>query len=257
MIEQLHKEINIASNVSHVAKIIAVISQKGGVGKSMIDTQFAIALALMSYRVAVIDIDQTQYSAAKILTRRKEQGLPEIPFYISTPGDLKTLLSRIKNDFDLIFVESGGKMGEELKVALPFADLVIMPIQPLLADIDTIPQVEEVITEFIAQGVRLDLVKCLIIPNRVMMQQGVINLGNDDNRLVQLLKIQQHLKYFKITKNYFKDRQNIYNECYRLGKHVSELKGIEINSKDPVEGERSIQKALEESNNILNEVFYD
>jgi len=55
-----------AANVnSHVKKVIAVMSGKGGVGKSTVTTMLAVAMQELGYKVAVLDADVTGPSIPK------------------------------------------------------------------------------------------------------------------------------------------------------------------------------------------------
>ncbi len=65
----------IAENLSHVKHIIAVMSGKGGVGKSIISANLAIALANKGYAVAIVDSDLHGPSIPSILGIHKERLL--------------------------------------------------------------------------------------------------------------------------------------------------------------------------------------
>lgn len=238
--------------------IIANISQKGGTGKTTIGVQFAISLAHQGHKVCILDVDKIQYSTSKWLTHRNNSGvLPKIDFFPESPETVKSKVAQIANQYDIIFIESSGKITDELKTAISLADMIIMPMQPTGMDLDTIPDVEDAIEQFIKEGIRLDQVPAFIIPNRVMAQQKEeINFSNQNNQLVRMHSLQPSLKFFKITKNFFKERPSIYPECYNLGKAVFELQGKEINPSNPIEAEKSIKKASEEFYKSFNEIFY-
>lgn len=240
------------------AVIIANISEKGGTGKTTIGVQLAIALAHEGRKVCILDVDRIQYSTSKWLTHRNQNNiLPKIDFFAESPQTIKAKVSEIGSQYDIIFIESSGKITDELKTAIPLADIILMPMQPTKMDTDTIPDVEAAIQSFIAEGIRLDQVPAYIIPNRVMAQQKEeINFDNQNNQLARVHQLQPYLKYFRFTKNFIKDRPSVYPECYVLGKAVFELTGKEINPKNPIEGDRSIKKAVEEFYKLFNEIFY-
>ena len=54
-----------ANKLSNVKKVIAVMSGKGGVGKSTVTTMLAVAMAKMGYKAAVLDADITGPSIPK------------------------------------------------------------------------------------------------------------------------------------------------------------------------------------------------
>lgn len=59
--------INVNENVKDVKNVIAVVSGKGGVGKSIISTLMAVQLARMGYKVGLLDVDFTSPSTHIIL----------------------------------------------------------------------------------------------------------------------------------------------------------------------------------------------
>jgi len=54
-----------ANPKSHVKKVIAVVSGKGGVGKSTVASLFAVAMAKLGYKTAILDADITGPSIPK------------------------------------------------------------------------------------------------------------------------------------------------------------------------------------------------
>jgi ATP-binding protein involved in chromosome partitioning len=70
----------IAQRLKHIGRIIAVSSGKGGVGKSMVATTLALALAKRGCKVGLFDLDFTSPSThvllgVKDLAPREEKGL--------------------------------------------------------------------------------------------------------------------------------------------------------------------------------------
>jgi chromosome partitioning protein len=241
------------------ALIVAVVSKKGGVGKSTGVVNFSIKLNLDGKKVCVIDLDNEQYTSARHLTRRDNRGIkPAIPFYATTYDKVDELISELSKKFDIIFIETAGEMSKQVKKAISLADLILTLLQPFASEFETIPLIEEVITDLIKEGLALNKVPALIIPNRVAFYQrpGLLNFKKDNNPLVALLKQEVSLQYFKFTKNYIKDRPTLYGKAYELGKAIFELKGEEVNPDNKREGEKSIKKGVEELEKVYNEVFY-
>ena len=59
--EKLHE-------MSSVKKVIAIVSGKGGVGKSLVTSMLAVAMNRMEYHTAILDADVTGPSIPKIIT---------------------------------------------------------------------------------------------------------------------------------------------------------------------------------------------
>ena len=54
---------------ARIGKVYGIVSGKGGVGKSMVTSQLAVALQRKGYRVGIMDADVTGPSIPKALTR--------------------------------------------------------------------------------------------------------------------------------------------------------------------------------------------
>ncbi len=107
-------------------KTLAILSEKGGAGKTTTVIHIAVAALLMGQEVAVIDLDP-QASAADWCDRRG--GAPEavtIP-----PARLEKLLSELRgNDVDLVIVDTPREANNAAYTAAQCADLVLIPLQP-------------------------------------------------------------------------------------------------------------------------------
>jgi chromosome partitioning protein len=111
-------------------KVISVLNQKGGSGKTTIATHLARAFQLAGSSVVLVDSDP-QGSARDWSAAREEQPLSVIGIDRPTiERDLKTLA---KTDFVVI---DGAPQAAELAVsAIKAADFVLIPVQPSPYDI--------------------------------------------------------------------------------------------------------------------------
>ena len=115
---------------------IAIVGQKGGTGKTTLAENLAVAATNARRKVAVIDLDP-QTTATNWGDRRKT----ETPTVVSCQvARLRFVLSETqKNGVDMLFLDSPGKNAEATLEAAKAADLVLIPIQPLINDIETLP----------------------------------------------------------------------------------------------------------------------
>jgi chromosome partitioning protein len=104
-------------------KVIAVLSEKGGAGKTTVTVHLAVAAQLAGLDVAVIDLDP-QGSAADWCDRRG--STPEavaIP-----PVRLEKLLSELReNGADLVLIDTGRDSNNAGYTAAQAADLALIP----------------------------------------------------------------------------------------------------------------------------------
>ncbi|MEN8178001.1 MAG: ParA family protein [Pseudomonadota bacterium] len=87
---------------------IAVINQKGGVGKTTITTNLGHALTLMGHRVTVIDLDpQGQLAASYGIFRAPSRGIDQV---LMVGTDLRSVRLKVRDLLTLI--PAGDKLGE-------------------------------------------------------------------------------------------------------------------------------------------------
>lgn len=111
-------------------KVIAVLNQKGGSGKTTIATHLARVLQLDGASVVLVDSDP-QGSARDWSAAREEQPLSVIG--IDRPTIERDLKSLAKTDFVVI---DGAPQASDLAVsAIKAADFVLIPVQPSPYDI--------------------------------------------------------------------------------------------------------------------------
>lgn len=123
-------------------KTLAILSQKGGTGKTTIALALAVEAERKGRKVAVIDLD-AQTTAANWKDRRGKDR----PAVVSCQSARLTqvLAAAEQEGVDLAILDTPGKSAEASIAAARAADLVLLPIQPQLYDIETLESLKDVI----------------------------------------------------------------------------------------------------------------
>lgn len=123
------------TNLVVTMKILAIVSQKGGSGKTTLAVHLATAAAAAGYNVAVIDLDP-QATATKWGDRR-EADTPEVVSgqAVRLPALINTAQA---NGADLLVLDTAPNADQIASLAARAADLVLIPCRPAKFDLEAI-----------------------------------------------------------------------------------------------------------------------
>lgn len=119
-------------------KIISVVSQKGGAGKSTLSQALATHADVIGKNVLIIDLDPQSTSAywyERRLERGKETPVVEAAQVIQLPRLIK---SAKDNDADLIIIDTAPHSNNDTLKAVAVSDIVLIPCRASMPDIDAI-----------------------------------------------------------------------------------------------------------------------
>lgn len=219
--------------------VIAILADKGGVGKSTIGCNLLCWLAKIEPSVVLIDCDSDQHSSAKLAATRIANNIePKLNIVNIRLSELQQKVSELSKKYKIIIVEFGkaiGDMEEEertkaVRIAAKIADKIVMPLQPTKFDTETIEAVEKKLINLQAAKI-----PALIVPNRVMSKR----------QLSGLITSEPYLKYFKISKSYMENRL-CYQEVHETGKTIFDIKPKTNSEKN----------ALKESQQLFQEIIF-
>jgi chromosome partitioning protein len=125
--------------------IILVGSQKGGCGKSTIATNLAAVAAQNGRDVVLIDAD-SQCTSATWAADREEIDVAQVAC-VQKVGNITNTAKELATKYDLVIIDAGGRDSQELRTGLLAADLLIAPFKPSQADLDTVYQLSDVVSQ--------------------------------------------------------------------------------------------------------------
>jgi len=113
-------------------KVIAVMNQKGGTGKTTISINVAADLQRKKYRVCLLDTDFVQGSASDWSSINNGKYFDVVTV---KPDAIKGYLERNKGIYDFVIIDCPPRANIDAAKIIICAHLILMPIQPSPYDI--------------------------------------------------------------------------------------------------------------------------
>jgi chromosome partitioning protein len=124
--------------------IIAVLNQKGGVGKTTLAVHIAAALAMQGARVLLVDADP-QGSARDWAAART--GAPLFPVVGLDRPTIHRDLPQLAKDYDHVIIDGPPRVTDLTRSAMLAARLVLIPVQPSPYDVWACAEVVDILKE--------------------------------------------------------------------------------------------------------------
>ncbi|EHM6955214.1 AAA family ATPase [Vibrio parahaemolyticus] len=110
-----------------MAKLIAILNQKGGAGKTTISTNVASQLHADGHKVLLVDLDPQ--GSATDWSEQAEEGSEAVPV-IRMGKNLHRDIHKVASGYDYVIVDGAPQVADLAATAVRAADLVLIPCQP-------------------------------------------------------------------------------------------------------------------------------
>ena len=126
-------------------KKIAVVSQKGGAGKTSLSVNLAAIAAQDGLSVAIVDLDNQTSSCLWGDRRETNEDLPEVTVASVQPNRLNKVLEAIEEEVDLCLIDTSPNSESATMSAVKNADFSLIPCRPSYADVAAIGSTVELV----------------------------------------------------------------------------------------------------------------
>jgi chromosome partitioning protein len=108
--------------------VISLMNLKGGVGKTTISTNLAVAFAEKGYKTCIVDTDRQQQSAIKWSSQRDDQ-VAHIP--VLTVGErISRETQAHAQNYDIVILDGTPQLSELADATILASDLILIPVSP-------------------------------------------------------------------------------------------------------------------------------
>ena len=208
--------------------IVLIGSQKGGCGKSTTAVNICAYLAKNGHDVVLVDADRQCTAANWAMDRSGNKNLPVVHCVQKYDNVRETLLDLDKR-YEYVVVDAAGRDSRELRTGMTAASLLLVPFRPSQPDLDTLPNLQEIITQ------AKDL-------NPELKVYGLITMAPTNPVIHETEEAREYLQDYpeiKLLDTILRDRK-IYRDAMSDGMGVVEMGN---------------QKATEEIESLMKEIF--
>jgi len=206
-------------------KIISLMAQKGGVGKTTLTLHWAVEAERQGHgKVAVIDMD-VQQSAVKWSLRR-DQDSPVM--LLADESNVREAVEACQeNGFDLVLIDTMPRVEASSVEAAKVADLSVIPCGPSVLDIEAI-------------AVTIEITNRVKTPGVIVINQGRHNSGINDKTAAVLNQYEMPLCPVQIM------HRAALEDAFIDGRAVAELRPRSKAAREIADSWKWIVKQLED-----------
>lgn len=126
--------------------LILVANEKGGVGKTTIAVNLAAMCVLAGKETLLVDTDKQESASAWAGVRHENEVEPTVTCVAKT-GKVGYDLAKLKEKFDVVIVDAGGRDSIEMRQAMAVCDTALIPIKPAQFDVWSLSRMAQLIRD--------------------------------------------------------------------------------------------------------------
>ena len=188
-----------------MAVIFTIANRKGGVGKTTLATNLAVAL---SNKGKMLLVDADEQRSGHQWNEHPQNKLDAITIH----ENLLDTLEPLNEKYDFILIDVAGRDSEIFREALLVSDKIIVPTQASLLDLEVIPYIADKIKE--AQE-KNPLLKASVVINKA-------SANPKNNEVAQAKEYLADYPIFKLVKTVIHDRKQ-FRDAIIESRSVSEM----------------------------------
>jgi chromosome partitioning protein len=127
--------------------IVVLAQTKGGVGKTTLAVNLAVARSLAGSDLLLVDADEQATATDFTAIRTEKIGSPGYTAIQLSGSAVRTQVLQLAAKYDDVIIDAGGRDTSGLRAALTVADIAVVPFQPRSFDIWTLDKVADLIVE--------------------------------------------------------------------------------------------------------------
>ena len=188
-----------------MAQIFTIANRKGGVGKTTLATNLAVAL---SNKGKTLLVDTDDQKSAYNWNKYRQEKLNSI----SVIDNLGKTLQPLNDEYEFILIDIAGRDSEVFREALLISDKLIVPTQASILDLELLPYIADKVTT--AHQLNPEL-KAYIVINRA-------SANPKNNEVTEAKKFITNYPIFKLLNTVIHDRKQ-FRDAIIGGLSVSEM----------------------------------
>lgn len=201
--------------------IFLIGGQKGGCGKTNLATNLAAYYVNNGVDLILLDTDKAQNSSAKWAALRGNRKNTLKVNAALAHDDIRDITNDLSKRYELIIIDAGGRDSMEFRTALTVADKCLVPFVPSQHDYNTLPLVNDLLTQ--AKIFNTELKAFAVLSNCPQNKQA------REKRLVDIVEMFREFDQLELLNTKIINRI-AYTDSASTGKGVyemSDLKAIE------------------------------